>query len=182
MTELREIDRRRGRRSGRRRARRCGKGSRSRSCRTGARHWRWTWGPKGTRLHRYEAAADRLFRSAWTKLEHLRKERGEPLMPRCERGFAAEPAPRPTAAPPPARRLPAPPVPPARPLPDFSRSPLLGDPAAPVLDFWVAGPPRPGISPGHPSQNKTNPAPSRPANGATPHAGFPPAARRRNLP
>ena len=39
-------------------------------------------GPEGTRLRRYEAAADRLFRSAWTKLERLRKERGEPLMPR----------------------------------------------------------------------------------------------------
>ena len=52
-------------------------------------------GPEGTRLRRYEMAADRLFRSAWTKLERLRKERGEPLIPRCERGFAAEPAARP---------------------------------------------------------------------------------------
>ena len=41
-------------------------------------------GPEGTRLRRYEAAADRLFRSAWTKLERLRKERGEPLIPRAE--------------------------------------------------------------------------------------------------
>jgi hypothetical protein len=38
-------------------------------------------GPDGTRLHRYEAAAHRLFRSAWTKLEKIRKERGESLMP-----------------------------------------------------------------------------------------------------
>ena len=52
-------------------------------------------GPEGTRLHRYEMAADRLFRSAWTKLERLRKERGEPLIPLRQRGFAAEPAARP---------------------------------------------------------------------------------------
>src|SRR5262249_44731198 len=37
-------------------------------------------GAEGTRLRRYEAAANRLFRSAWTKLEKLRKERGEPLI------------------------------------------------------------------------------------------------------
>ena len=37
-------------------------------------------GPEGTRLRRYEAAADRLFRSAWTKLERIRKENHEPLM------------------------------------------------------------------------------------------------------
>ena len=62
-------------------------------------------GAEGTRLRRYEAAADRLFRSAWRKLERLRKERGEPLMPRSERGLAPEPAAPcdPPAAPPPAR-------------------------------------------------------------------------------
>src|SRR5262249_37127576 len=38
-------------------------------------------GAEGTRLRRYEAAANGLFRSAWTKLEKIRKERGEPLMP-----------------------------------------------------------------------------------------------------
>ena len=139
-------------------------------------------GPEGTRLRRYEAAADRLFRSAWTKLERLRKERGEPLIHRCERGFAPEHAPRPD--PPRHARAglrPASPAP-VRPLPDVPRSSLLGDPAAPVLDFWAGGPPRTGISPGCLSQNKTNPTPSRPANGATPHAGFPPAAMPRNLP
>jgi hypothetical protein len=130
-------------------------------------------GPEGTRLHRYEAAADRLFRSAWTKLERLRKERGEPLIHRCERGFAAEHGTRPD---PPAVPLSGP-VPPApvRPLPEVSRSSLLGDPAATVLDFWVGGPPRPGINPGRLSQNKTNPTPSGPANGER-------AARLRNLP
>src|SRR4051794_26131556 len=49
-------------------------------------------GAEGTRLRRYEAAADRLFRSAWRKLEGLRKERGEPLMPRTEGGLAPESA------------------------------------------------------------------------------------------
>ena len=37
-------------------------------------------GPEGTRLRRYEAAADRLFRSAWTKLERIRTENHEPLV------------------------------------------------------------------------------------------------------
>jgi hypothetical protein len=31
-------------------------------------------GPEGTRLRRYAASADGLFRSAWTKLERLRKD------------------------------------------------------------------------------------------------------------
>ncbi len=52
-------------------------------------------GPEGTRLRRYEAAADRLFRSAWTKLERLRKESGEPLMCRSARVSAPEHAPSP---------------------------------------------------------------------------------------
>ena len=60
--------------------------------------------------------------------------------------------------------------------PGFVRS--LGDPAATVLDFWVCGPPRPGISPGHPSQNKTNPAPGRP-DGATPERGASPGRQAR---
>jgi hypothetical protein len=42
-----------------------------------------------------------------------------------------------------------------------------------VLDFWIGGPPRTGISLGSLLQNKTNPTPSRPANGGR-------AARRRN--
>src|SRR4051794_15140174 len=49
-------------------------------------------GAEGTRLRRYEAAADRLFRSAWRELEALREERGEPLMPRSERELPPEPA------------------------------------------------------------------------------------------
>ena len=63
-------------------------------------------GPEGERLHRYEMAADRLFRSAWTKLERLRKEHGLPLIPRRESMAAPEPAPRPPAPPPPARGSP----------------------------------------------------------------------------
>jgi len=131
-------------------------------------------GPDGTRLRRYEVAADRLFRSAWTKLERLRKERGEPLIHRCESGFAAEHAARPD---PPAVPLsePVPPAPaPVRPESAVPAPAGLDDPP-PVLDFWIGGPPRPGISPGCLFQNKTNPTPSRPANGGR-------AARRRNLP
>jgi hypothetical protein len=140
-------------------------------------------GPEGTRLRRYEMAADRLFRSAWTKLEQLRKESGKPLMPRAERGFTHEHTarPAPSAAPPPA---PAPPPAtesvPWRPV--VSGSPLLGDPAAPVLDFWVAGAPQPGISSSILSQDKTNPAPGRPARGATrPKEGLPRAESLRDL-
>src|SRR5262249_51600748 len=59
-------------------------------------------GPDGTRLHRYEAAAHRLFRSAWMKLERLRKERDVPFIPPCERGSAAEPAAPPAPPPGPA--------------------------------------------------------------------------------
>ena len=108
-------------------------------------------GPEGTRLRRYEAAADRLFRSAWTKLERLRKENGEPFMDRSARDPAPEPAP--DTFPPPA--------PPASGLP----SPLVGDPAAAFLDIWAAGPP----------QNKTNPAPGQPASGRRAGRSGPPA-------
>ena len=66
-------------------------------------------GAEGTRLRRYEAAADRLFRSAWRKLEQLRKERGEPLIPMAN----AVPPPSPPRGPTrprsdPPRRLPLP--------------------------------------------------------------------------
>ena len=128
-------------------------------------------GAEGTRLRRYEAAADRLFRSAWRKLERLRKERGEPLMPRTERGPAPEPAARATR---PRRRPPPAPPPaaaPARPEAVFPELSLLGDPAAPVLDFWVGGPPRPGMNSGNSSRDKTNPAPGRHAKGG--RAGLP---------
>ena len=122
-------------------------------------------GAEGTRLRRYEAAADRLFRSAWRKLEGLRKERGEPLMPGTECGLAPEPAApcEPPAAPPPA---PAPPAEtPARPEVVFPELSPLGDPAASVLDLWVGGSSRAGMNPGNSSQYKTNPAPSRHAKG-----------------
>src|SRR5271166_4563951 len=49
---------------------------------------------------------------------------------------------------------------------------LLGDPS-PVLDLWIGGPPRTGISSGSLFQNKTNPTPILPAKGRR-------AARRRN--
>ena len=118
-------------------------------------------GPEGTRLRRYEAAADRLFRSAWTKLERLREASGQPLIHRAGHMLVPEhaPSPLPAAAPPPAAV-------PVRRLPEVSRSSLLSDPAATVLDIWAGGPPRPGNSLGSFSQNKTNPAPSRPAKGA----------------
>ncbi len=143
-------------------------------------------GPDGTRLRRYEMAADRLFRSAWTKLERLRKERGEPLIQRCERGFPATRAARPDPpAVPPSEPVPPAPAPvrpesavpapaPVRLEPAVPAPAGLDDPAA-VLDFWIGGPPRPGISPGSLFQNKTNPTPIRPAHGGR-------AARRSNLP
>jgi hypothetical protein len=130
-------------------------------------------GPEGTRLRRYEMAADRLFRSAWTKLERLRKEAREPLMSRSERGYDHEIAARhvPSAVPPP-----SPTTEPIPSRPVVSESPLLRDPAGPVLDFWVAGPPRPRISSSFLSQDKTNPTQSRPARGVRPpKAGLPPA-------
>jgi hypothetical protein len=125
-------------------------------------------GPEGTRLRRYEAAADRLFRSAWTKLERLRTETGESLISRSGRTIASasdqavradhpavsRPAPAPQAAAP--TRLAA----------DIARwSSLLADPASDVLNFRVGGPPPSEINPVSPSQNKTNPAPIRSATG-----------------
>ncbi len=139
-------------------------------------------GPEGTRLRRYEAAADRLFRSAWTKLERLRKERDLPMIRRSERDCATEPAPRSDLDPPAVpRSAPVPTAPssaaaprPMRPEPGGS-APLLLDDSSPVLDFWIGGPPRPPINAGGLLQNKTNPAPGLPAS-----AGG--AGRRRNLP
>ena len=135
-------------------------------------------GPDGTRLRRYEMAADRLFRSAWTKLERMRKERGEPLIQRCERGVATRQAERPD----PPAVPPSEPVAPAPASAPVAVSPESAVPAAarpnhpsPVLDFWIGGPPRAEIGPGSLFQNKTNPTPSRPARGGR-------AARRRNLP
>jgi hypothetical protein len=58
-------------------------------------------------------------------------------------------------------------------LPEVSRSSLLSDPAAPVLDIWAGGRPRPENSLGSFSQNKTNPALGRHAKGG-------PAAMLRN--
>jgi hypothetical protein len=118
-------------------------------------------GPEGTRLRRYEAAANRLFRSAWTKLEQLRKERDEPFIPPCERESAAEPAarPAPPAAPSSAKTPPA--AMPSCPEIAFPPSSLRGEPAAPVLDFSVGGSPRPAMSSANSSRDKTNPAPCR---------------------
>jgi hypothetical protein len=118
-------------------------------------------GAEGTRLRRYEAAADRLFRSAWRKLEQLRKERGEPLMPGPDCGLAPEPAARcnAPAAPPPAESPPA--ATPARLEAAFPAPSLRGAPAATVLDFSVGGSPRPGMNSGVSSRDKTNPAPGR---------------------
>jgi hypothetical protein len=115
-------------------------------------------GPEGTRLRRYEAAADRLFRSAWTKLERLREASGRPMIHRS----APLPVPEPATTPLPAA-APAPAAVPSRPLPAVSRSSRLSEPAATFLDIWAAGQPRPGNNLGSFSQNKTNPAPSRPA-------------------
>jgi hypothetical protein len=115
-------------------------------------------GAEGTRLRRYEAAAHRLFRTAWAKLEKLRKERGEPLMP-----LSGEPAARhdSPAAPRPAKTPPA-----AAPMPTrletvFPGPSLGGAPAATMLDFRVGGSPRPGTISGQISRDKTNPAPGR---------------------
>jgi hypothetical protein len=115
-------------------------------------------GPEGTRLRRYEAAADRLFRSAWTKLERLRQERGEPLMPCSQRGLTSEPA----VPAPPAAAAPLLPKP-LRHLADLLRpSPL--DEASSVVDFWAGGAPQAGPKHGSQSRNKTNPGSSRPMN------------------
>jgi hypothetical protein len=111
-------------------------------------------GAEGTRLRRYEAAANRLFRSAWTKLEQLRKERGEPLMPGPDYGFAPEPAAPALEQAPPAAT-------PARPEVVFPGPALGGAPAAPVVDFWVGGSPRLGMNSLGARRDKTNPAPGR---------------------
>ena len=121
-------------------------------------------GPDGTRLRRYEAAAHRLFRSAWARLEDLRKGRGEPLPgPGC--GHLPEPAApiAPPAAPPPATPPPA--AAPARPEAASPAPSPGGEPAATRLDYSVGGLSRPGMSTRDPSRDKTNPAPGRHARG-----------------
>ncbi len=135
-------------------------------------------GPDGTRLLRYEMAATRLFHSAWSKLERLRKDCGEPLFPHGQRGLAAgavarpdppavprsqpvPPAPPPAPRPAPVRPEPAVPAPaPVRPQ-SAVPSPVRLDDPSPVLDVWIGGPPRTGVSLGSLLQNKTNPTPSR---------------------
>ena len=119
-------------------------------------------GPDGTRLRRYEAAAHRLFRSAWAKLEDLRRGRGEPLPgPGC--GHLPEPAApsAPPAARPPATPPPAPAAAPARPEAASQAPSPGGEPAATMLDFSVGGLSRPGMSTRDSSRGKTNPAPGR---------------------
>jgi hypothetical protein len=109
-------------------------------------------GVEGTRLRRYEAAADRLFRSAWTKLERLRHERGEPLMPRSASAAGPDPAPLPPTASGPA-------VSTAARYVQEVLGRLQGDDAADArLDLWACGPPRNGVHREHSPQNKTNPA------------------------
>jgi hypothetical protein len=119
-------------------------------------------GAEGTRLRRYEAAADRLFRSAWRKLEQLRKERGEPLMPGPECGFAPEPAApgEPPAEPPPAR-TPQATAPAAAPPEVMFPAPSLGGASEALLDFAVGGMPQIGLGFGQTSRDKTNPARGR---------------------
>jgi hypothetical protein len=114
-------------------------------------------GPEGTRLRRYEAAADRLFRSAWTKLERLRSESGDPMIHCSAPISAAEPATPPS---------PAPASAPMRRVADVLGPLLQDDPSAEALDLWIAGRPKGGLSAGFASQNKTNPAPGRSKNGA----------------
>ena len=132
-------------------------------------------GPEGTRLRRYEAAADRLCRSAWTKLERLRKESGEPLL------YPSARAPEPEPAPPP---LP-PAAPSAEPVPPTSeaectecadpRPSLVGEPAATVLDAWVGGPPRTGTDGNLIPEDKTNPTRSTPVTQKRTLTGWPEA-------
>ena len=123
-------------------------------------------GAEGKRLRRYEAAADRLFRSAWRELEGLREGRGEPLMPRSEPELPPEPAARsePTAIPPPTS-IPTAPAPRQAAVRTQSAVPSLSlrDDPPTALDFRVGGPPRPGVNQGILFQDKTNPTPSRPA-------------------
>jgi len=128
-------------------------------------------GPDGTRLLRYEMAATRLFHSAWSKLERLRKDCGEPLFPHGQRGLAAGAVARPAPLAVPVSE----PVPPAPPPPTPAPAPVHAAPAvtapawlddpSPVLDVWICGPPRTGVSLASLLQNKTNPTPSLPANG-----------------
>ena len=167
--------------------RRSGRGSRSRSSCVWQAGLGIDLGAEGTRLRRYEAAAERLFRSAWRKLEQLRKERGEPLCPGDARGpmpVAAAPA-RPAARPAPARVAePAPaPAPPRAAAPAPAKPPVVRPqrpPGADAVRRSGAGGPRPldrWAAPGaaeRPSDrdvrlfDKTNPSPDpagRPSRG-----------------
>ena len=115
-------------------------------------------GPEGTRLRRYEAAADRLFRSAWTKLERIRTENREPLVYRHAHVSTTEhvPPPIPAAAPPPEPAPPAPAQVSAEAL--VQRLQRFGDPAATVLDLWVGGTPRTGHQPRHSCPEQDEPS------------------------
>ena len=119
-------------------------------------------GPEGTRLRRYEAAADRLFRSAWTKLERLREASGQPLIHRAGHVLVPEHATSPL--PPRRRRHP-------RPQCRCARCPRFRGRRSSAIRRGrcsTSGPAArrgPGTDLGSFSQNKTNPAPSRPAKG-----------------
>ena len=144
-------------------------------------------GPEGTRLRRYEAAAHRLYNSAWNKLERLRKENGQPLVDRTARTPAPEPAPAPAAPPAPAPAAPpaaaAPPValpasapvaPPVPVTPSARVASVVADvlerlpqhkPAMPGIDPRLVDMARNGFNFGSVLKNKTNPAQGQPANG-----------------
>ena len=114
-------------------------------------------------------AADRLFRSAWTKLERLRKERGEPLIlaanadspPSLPRGPTRPRCRSPSRLPRLPHRLRRPTPAPVPPSPR-TRSRRWWT-IRPVLDFSVGGPSRPGISPGilSPEQDEPDAEPAR---------------------
>jgi hypothetical protein len=108
-------------------------------------------GVEGTRLRRYEAAADRLFRSAWTKLERLRNERGEPLITRSASAAGPEPATLPSAASGPAVSTAA------RYVQEVLGRLQRDDAVDARLDLWACGPPRNGVHREHSPQNKANP-------------------------
>ena len=160
-------DRRRRRSpSWRRGMRRCGRGSRSRGCglaggggdRPGGR------GDAAAALRGGGRSAVPLgLEEAGAAAEGARRAADAAVRTRAPPPSPPRGPTRPPCRPP--RRLPRPPAPARARARRPGRSSLLGDPAATVLDFWVGGPPRPGISPGIPSQNKTNPTPGQPAGG-----------------
>jgi hypothetical protein len=136
-------------------------------------------GPEGTRLRRYEAAAHRLYNSAWNKLERLRKEKGQPMMDRSTRAPDPDPAPAPVPEP---AAAPAPPPAPA-PTPAAAPAPVTPsarvasvvtdvleqfqqrDPAMSGVDQRLVDLARNGFNFGAILKNKTNPTRGQSPNG-----------------